>query len=292
MEDDRQLKQIEMAKDGRWLIPVEQRPSGWQAMGLKEQEDTTTVVVLEAPGPTAPVTSVIANTSAELPGLQAPLIPWAQKKLGEARAEYAELDESIQHAKKRKWKFTSMVNARGNALSRVDFYEKIVSALEDGYMIFPPVPNAAVFAIRTEHTHQSEWRHTRNHEYPAKTETAEGLPAGEGEYANPYVRWIHWGDKDIGGGNVDREWRSSDLGDPVFPLKMAKPQIVEAVNAAMEKKLFDEIRMFPMEVISAPAPRLRAGAMADPCILGSIFDRRNKKRHFFLISWLITESDI
>lgn len=292
MEDEKP-RQIEMAKDGRWLIPPEQRPTNWQTMGLKEQEATAAVAVLESTEPPKPqVTSVIANSTGELPGLQAPLIPWAQKKLDEATAEHAELTASIDLVKKRKWKVTSLVNAARRALSNMEFYQKVVAALKEGYMIFPPVPNAAVFAIRTDSRHEWGHRTTTNSNFPVRTEEAAGLPVGEGDYANPYVKWIHWNDTDIGGGNVQREWKPEDLGDPVFPLKMAKPQIVEAVNAAMEKKIFDEIRMFPMEVVHAPSPRLRAGAMADPCILGSIYNPRNKKRHYFLISWLINESDI
>ena len=64
---------------------------------------------------------------------------------------------------------------------------------------------------------------------------------------------------------------------------MAKPQIIEATNAAMEMKVFDEIRLFPFTK--------RRG---DPCILGTIIDRSGttERRHAFLISWLIREQDI
>lgn len=34
---------------------------------------------------------VVANTVADLPSLQAPLLPWADKKLADSQAEYAEL---------------------------------------------------------------------------------------------------------------------------------------------------------------------------------------------------------
>ncbi len=300
-DEDVKTQAVELAKDGRWLVPVDRRPSNWQFMGLKEPlveaqaEAETAIAVMEQPVSVEikpAVTSVTANTTAELPGLQAPLIPWAKERLEDARAEHAELSESIEHAKKRKWKFTGMMNSARKALSRITFYEKIVAALEDGYMLFPPVPNAAVFAIRTEKVSQYGQRYTKNSSYPVETIEPEGLPVGEGQYVNPYVRWIHWDDKDIGGGNVERSWRPEDLDSPVFPLKMAKPRIVEAVNAAMEQGVFDEIRMFPMEKVSAPSPRLRAGAMSDPCILGAIYDPRNRKRHYFLISWLIEKSDV
>lgn len=292
---DETLKSSVLVKDGVWQVPIDQRPANWQTMGLNESEVSVAVAVIEPPAepapPAVPITSVVANSTAELPGLQGPLIPWAQNKLEEARAEHAELAEAIEHAKKRKWKFTSMVKAAKNALSRFTFYDKVVKALEAGYMLFPPVPNAAVFAIRTDSncqwgTRWLEWG------FPTRTAQAVGLPAGEGEYANPYVKWIHVSNRKNDQGKELRLWEPLHLEDPTFPLVMAKPEIVEAVNAAMEMKVFDEIRMFPLETVAGPTPRVRFPKEADPCILGSIFDKRNDKRHYFLISWRIDQKDI
>ena len=69
--------------------------------------------------------------------------------------------------------------------------------------------------------------------------------------------------------------------DPVFPVSMSKPEIIAATNAAMEGKFFDEIRLFPFTK--------RRG---DPCILGSIYNPREARRLYFMISWRINRADL
>ena len=232
-------------------------------------------------------TSVMANSAAELRGLGAPVIGWARKKMDEARAEHEELMLAVAEAKKHKWKTSTLQRAAGKALMRFTFYEKCVAALEAGYILFPPVDNADVIAIRTNATeaaYKSEdlgasWGAPRTEEIPAGT-----LDIGDGEYKSPWVGWrmIRRFKNEK---NEDRkEWELvTELNNAEFPVVMAKPQIIEATNAAMEMKVFDDIRLFPF-----------AKRRGDPCILGTIIDKSGttERRHMFLISWLIQERDI
>lgn len=239
----------------------------------------------------ANVTEVVVNSTDELPALQQPLPIWARKKLEAARAEAVELSEAADTAKRCKWNPAPLRKAANKALERVTFYEKVVMALEAGYMLFPPVPNADVIAIRT--TLESpgdariEDRGDCSWDTPmGKEERAEILPAGEGDYKNPLIRWrtSHKYERTKSDGSKERrrQWSPLQLEDPEFPLLMGKPEIIEAVNAAQELKVFDEIRMFPFE-------RVRRG---DPCILGSIINGDKQNRLYFLISWRINESDL
>lgn len=286
----------QLVKDGVWLVPPEDRPENWQTMGLKEPEGSTAVAVLEAPEPVAVAvqepavpavpapTYSVANDPAELADLQNSLTPWAKAKLEEVRLEHSELSQAIEHAKKCKWNWRAMGNAAASAISRITFYEKVVAALEAGYMLFPPVPNADVIALRCPSSQliNKFVEQNANWSSPSQTVTNEPLPAGKGTYLNPVTHWKtirKW--KDDKGKEI-KEWMALQLGKPEFPLLMAKPQVVEAVNAAMEMKVFDDIRMFPFE---------RRGK-GDPCILGSIVDKATKKRHYFLISWRIDAKDI
>jgi len=229
-------------------------------------------------------TSVMANSAAELRGLGAPVIGWARKKMDEARAEHEELMLAVAEAKKHKWKTSTLQRAAGKALMRFTFYEKCVAALEAGYILFPPVDNADVIAIRSDGRGPHEMRETAGWKPALEEAPAEALPIGEGDYKSPWMGWRysyqHTDDK----GNKKTNWTAiTELENAAFPLVMAKPQIIEATNAAMEMKVFDEIRLFPFTK--------RRG---DPCILGTIIDRSGTtiRRHMFLISWLIQERDI
>lgn len=236
------------------------------------------------------ITEVVANTTGELPALQAPLAGWGRKKLEAARAEYNEMRDAADTAKRHKWNPAPLRKAAAKALARLTFYEKVVAALDAGYMLFPPVPNADVIAIRTTQTQPGDRYKNipKHHGTPSPvTESAEILSQGDGEYKSPVVRWRtlreYENTRSDNTKETRREWQALDLEDPEFPLLMGKSQIIEAVNAAQEMKVFDEIRMFPFE-------RRRRG---DPCILGSIVEASTPRRRlFFLISWRIEERDL
>jgi hypothetical protein len=227
-------------------------------------------------------TTVVANTTAELPALQQPLLGWAKKKLEESREEHDELLAAIAEARKANWKITALQKAATKAAGRYRFYDKVTAALEAGYMLFPPVPNADVIAFRANdrvpgQPYENLPSYSRPHEEVQMPQT---LPRGEGEYLDPVVRWVLIRTYKDEKNNERKEWQALDLENPTFPLLMGKPEIIRATNAAMEQKVFDEIRMFPFQ------------RNVDPCILGSIVDRRNNKSLYFLISWRINESDL
>jgi hypothetical protein len=229
--------------------------------------------------------TAIANTTAELPALQAPLLGWAQKKLEEAREEHAELLDAIGEARRMNWKVSALQGAAKKAAARYCFYDKVVAALEAGYMLFPPVPNADVIAFRTLHNeppNRYEDREAWAGSPGGTAEDKETPPRGDGKYLSPVIHWQLLRTYKTEKGQERKEWSALDLEDPIFPLMMGKPEIIRATNAAMEQKLFDEIRMFPFE-------RRPTG---DPCILGSVVDRRNSKSLYFLISWRVNESDL
>ena len=230
-------------------------------------------------------TSAVANSPAQLSELQAPLAGWARVKLNEARAEHQELTQAADEAKKHKWKASTIVKAAAAALSRVTFYDKVVKALEAGYMLFPPVPNADVIAIRTglerakskTVEQSSSWGSPGIQEIPT-----DSLPSGEGEYKNPFCGWFLMDLYNDEKGNEKKSWELlTCLKQAEFPLVMAKPSIVAATNAAMEMKVFDEIRLFPF-----------TQKRGDPCILGTVVDKHSERRHHFLISWRIDARDI
>jgi hypothetical protein len=285
-----------LMKDGAWIVPENERPANWREMTEKIHPDLMAVAVVE-PAPvvvdviaTVAPTSVVANTGESISGMAAPTLEWAERKLAACVAERDELVTARDEAKERKWKVSALAKAALNAIARVTFYEKVRDALSAGFLLFPPVPNADCIAIRVpdgmaypdESYDQIEgaWPRTKFSQQQAYSE-----PSGHGEYKSPSVSWtmVRKWQKNLDGGKTEtvRDWEALALKDPEFPLVMAKPEIIQCVSAAMELKVFDEIRMFPFE--------RRKG---DPCILGTVWDKRNHKYHYFLISWLVREQDI
>lgn len=230
----------------------------------------------------------IANTASEVAGLHAPVTGWARKKLEASQQEYQELDAAAALAKKNKWNTVALKNAARKALARVIFYEKVVAALEAGFMLFPPVPNADCIAVRTQYSSKESTvdEPERWGRHASQLEADENLVLGDGEYKSPNVKWqiTHRYEKPRDDNTKEKRlhWSPLDYTDPEFPLLMGKPEIIKATSAAMELKVFDEIRMFPFE-------RRRRG---DPCILGTVYDARNDHRLYFLISWRVNESDL
>ena len=100
-------------------------------------------------GSTAVVATDVANDYQGLPVIQGQLLRWTKEKLLEVRQEYTELDNAYREAKERKWKASTLSSAAKKCLRRVEFYEKVQAALEAGYMLFPPIGNVDVVAIRT-----------------------------------------------------------------------------------------------------------------------------------------------
>lgn len=231
-------------------------------------------------------TTVVANSTAELPALQAPLKMWAEQRLKECRDDWQELDTAVTEAKNHKWKTSTLSKAAGKALARINFYDKVVAALDAGYMLFPPVPNADVIAFRcSDDSPPNQFEETPDNNWSRPITIAEEvspLPKGEGEYLSPVVKWIVLDRFKNDKGAERRTWAALDLEAADFPLLMGKPSIIRAVNAAMELRVFDEIRMFPFE----------RRPVGDPCLLGTVVEKGTRRKHYFLISWRIDRKDI
>lgn len=236
----------------------------------------------------------IASTQVELPLIQSQLKSWCVDKLNEVRQSQAELQLAYEEAKAHKWKSSAIGSAAKRELQRVQFYEKMLAALEAGYMLFPPIDEVDVIAIRTNkerHPHRDDEHRAYSTPFNYLT-TSELPPVGKGEYRDPVQRWQRWGTvtvskkRDDGSTYQQKEnnFRPLDvMGKPVFPLVMARVQCVNVTNAAMEKKLFDDIAIYPRR------------ARKDPVILGRIHDPHdpNTRRVFnFLISWRVDKRDL
>jgi hypothetical protein len=225
---------------------------------------------------------VSAFTPDEMLHANAALIQWCSGKIAAVTAEASELRQAYEHAKERKWKSETLRKHASLAERRVIFFEKMKLALEQGFYVVPNFP-VEVFAIRTTKdspamlmtTEITSWK--PNH---SKTQFAQALPTGDGEYKNPFplVETYETGRKSDKG---TPEWKSyaEEWADIEFPLTMAKPQIMQAASRAMTLKLFDEIGILQDRKSGDP---LIIGRIIDPRPTGSQFFRKHLS---FIIAW-------
>ena len=219
---------------------------------------------------------VSAATPSEMLDCQQSLLEWVKTKIDLVKQEAAELKAAFEHAVKSKWKSNTLKRHAGLAVKRVEFYEKMQTALAAGYYIVPNFP-VSVFAIRIDKEKPlklvSDW-HGSTHQ-----QATESLVQGEAEYKNPfpviYERTLQKADPEKQQKGLKEYWAEA-WKDVEFPVSMCKPHIMEAATRAMALKVFDDLGMLPKE------------KKADPMIIGRLRDPRSKypERYVsFVIAW-------
>lgn len=233
-----------------------------------------------------PVAADVATQPQHFAAMQSQMVEWCREKLAEVKREYDALGTAIVIAKDGGFKTRAMNAAFRKLGAALDFYEKVLVALEAGYMLFPPIDNIEVVAIRSEDgEHDFSRTLTWPSSRPDSVQGADVLPAGEGSYVSPTVHWQK-GEKETttspDGRKTERQvwYPLAKLNAPDFPLVMARSQCVEATNRAMVELVFDDIALFP------------ARARKDPVILGRIYDPIRTRWLCFLISWRVDKRDL
>lgn len=228
----------------------------------------------------------VATNPMHLATIQGQLVQWCQEKRDEVEREYRVLEAAIAEAKKGGFKTRAMDAASRKLVDSLGFYEKVLAALKLGYMLFPPIDNIEVLAIRSE---DGLHRYERTLTWPSSRaegiQGADVLPAGEGSYVSPNVHWYKGEMEKVpsgNGGTNDRQawYPVAKLNAPDFPLVMARSQCIEATNRAMVELVFDDIAIYP------------ARAKKDPVILGRIFDPTRTRWLCFMISWRVDRRDL
>src|SRR5574341_1997556 len=195
---------------------------------------------------------LFARDPAELAEAQGHLIRWCEAKLAELSVDLQDMRENLAVAKRNKWRPTAWQHRIRMVGRRYQFYVKVKKALQAGYYIVPPFP-VETFAIRVkegvdpiEGYVETDWRPTAaSHE-----QTADNLPAGEGQYVSPLPRIsTDYFDKMLKDGTTKRQRYTQAIGwrDVDFPIGLVKPQILDETGKAMALKIFDKIGVLPAQ---------------------------------------------
>lgn len=234
--------------------------------------------------PNAKDITLLADNPADMLTAQKGLILWCDQKIAVCDAERLEAVGNGSRAlaagwagEEKRWK-----RVAGRARLKVEFYSKVKMALEAGYYIVPPFPGQ-VFAIRRRTDNlRDTYRdgHFNDHE-----QTEETLPAGIGEYKNPFPQVFKHTDpatKDGQGKTIpgDRFTTAEKFLPMEFPIALVKPEILTATNRALAGKFFDRLSVLP---------RYRA---PDPIVMGEINmpHKKGERVAFFVAWWLDTRS--
>lgn len=247
------------------------------------QPESTAIVPHESKSPVVQKedgnVAVTALQPMDMPRCQSALIEWARHKVATIESDERELAAAVDHARKRKWKLTTLQRHWNIAKHRLVYYRKILAALEAGYVIVPNFP-VSLFAIRKQvgdkpHS-ETRWTHAWQ-QLPLYQQQASSLPAGEGVFQNPFPYVFE------GAHSLDEKkneivpsyptaWKDID-----FPVTMAKPEIMEAATTAMTEKLFDQLGILPA--------RIERGVRVkgDPIIIGQIVGPKSTVS--FMLAW-------
>lgn len=225
---------------------------------------------------------VIAEQPGQMQAAQEALIAWATAKVARVKQELDDAEECLAQATASGLKLHGVRKMVATARKGLVYYEKVKSALEEGYCIVPDFP-VEIVAIRTNRlepigTAKQNWG------VPGIEQKAQVLSEGEGAYVSPIPTAYHSHTIDTTNyeGKKDgtmKVWKASEFCDVDLPVKFMKPRVVEATNRAMMCAVFDEIGILP------------ASPKKDPLVVGRIIDPKGR-RLSFLISWFVDSRDL
>jgi len=226
---------------------------------------------------------LVATTPDQLAVEQQKLIAWCHRKLADIGADIEDLETNLEHARKQKWKTSTITSALNRERAKLEYYFKIREALVAGYFIVPNF-SAEVFAVRTTRSANGDANSTTlSYATPGIDPISPPPEAqGKGTYVNPQQeveRWVE-DEENAKGEKVTRKFvEAVAMNFEIdFPFALAKPQVMEATQAAMALKIFDDIAVLPARERNA-----------DPMVVGII--RRKVgytvKRCTFLVAWFL-----
>lgn len=223
---------------------------------------------------------LMARNSAEMAQSQTKLADWLRGKMQSCEDAATELRKAANHAKAMKWDHKKIRSAFTREMQRVVYYEKLLKAVEAGYVLVPWTW-MDVFAVRVKRATPRYDSRTASDYQDAINKlpdaAPENLKAGEGRYVADVVTGTahSYTDKDDKGKDIVKyEAHPVGFADVEFPVIAAKPELMNATANAMALKIFDEIGI---------APNRRG---KDPLIFGRIKGPQYKQQSF-LIAWYV-----
>lgn len=220
---------------------------------------------------------LVALSASEMAPVQTALTAWCDRKCAALDHERQDIETNLELATEHGWKHASVASALSRVGRRIQYYQKMKTAIEAGYVIVPNFP-VDLFAVRVnrakqpEKVHDSRWSNFRA--------TPQQLPTGEGRYVDDRVTYRDESTTEaLPDGKTKTHQRYGEYDEVDFPVAMVKPAVMEATARAMALKVFDQ-----MGIVHNAAPG------RDPIVVGQLLDPRGNGRvtTFFVAWWLDT----
>lgn len=228
---------------------------------------------------------LVALNPGELAQAQSHLIDWCRRKIGELVNDRADAEERLRVTANTALHTDAFTRQVNKAKQEIVYYQKLVTALEAGYLIIPNLP-MSLFAVRTKRVNPSGEAYHGAWNVPDVRPQA--LPQGEGRYVSPRptvssrkeTEWNEQQKKDV----EVTLYEAADFREISFPVALVKPSILEATKHALALKLFDEVG-----IVNNQEPK------ADPIVVGRIRHPQwrnwnQRQTTFFIAWWLNTRS--
>lgn len=226
---------------------------------------------------------LVARDPEEMREAQAGLRAFLEHKTMTAKQEVEDLNRALAEARNNKWATGALERPRNKAVGFETFYCKLLAIVEAGYAIIPDFP-IDIFAIRVKRqkvTHQyaqttGRYSNPVNH---INDQESDRPLLGEGRYESPVAKLRARTEKEPdgkGGEQIKKIAFTDDWDEIIFPLRAARPEVMNATSVAMALKAFDQIGICPAE------------RKADPLIIGQVLAPKvgyTQKRVSFLIAW-------
>lgn len=248
------------------------------SLALRNSTASTQARSIELP----PSVHLVARDPRQMEMARTNLAAWLRGKVQQCVTEARELGDAAGEAVSNGWNAETLDRHEKLAKKRVDFYSKVLAAVDAGYTIVPNFP-LDLFAVRTNRKappierSESGW-HERDAISRASVIEAQILPANEGRYVGtmPQGSTGRYEDESSGKKITKYFFDATDFTEIEFPIEAARTEVMSATAEAMALRVFDQIGI---------CPQTRKG---DPLIIGKILGpgrRWSRKEVSFLVAW-------
>jgi hypothetical protein len=217
----------------------------------------------------------------------AEMLLWVERKIALMRVEVVECAEVARMAETAKWATKGTQRMLARAHNRLAFYQKIKAALEAGYLVVPNMPMRNLIVRRKSQRADGGTVNLRWSMPTFEQNPTPNLPQGEGENQNPLPSIHRFSvrgpdDPKTGQATYIQYAKPDELQDIEFPVEIAKPRVLAAVEAAAAQRLFDEIGI----VEDTPRNRRAPGRGGDPILIARIRNPVSRRPDVsFFVAW-------
>lgn len=251
--------------------------------------------------PTVPETHLVATSPIEMQAAQGDLQSWLEQRLTILERDIIEANAALNEARTNGWATAALTSARNRAVDEETFYNKILAAVEAGYVPIPDFP-IQIFAVRRGGEPRQETRtfigvHEGRNTGMGQPVPPDSAPAGAGDYRNPEpALWSTTRENKLATPENKQPryyttvTRYSHPAAPIsFPRGSARSPVMRATARAMKEKTFDQIGVcLPTTAVAGGRQVQRGTRAGDPLIIGQVVHKRvgsQQKIASFIIAW-------